>query len=130
MHDAGHPSLPGRLEHRGGPGDIRNGVPDRVGKGGAYPGLAGKVDDDGVWSEPLAHGGDIQYVMLPEGKARSSTNLGQIAFFHGPGIKGVEVVHAYDLITLRQERFDQMRADEAGGARDQEPRHLRPRPIP
>ena len=50
--------------------------------------------------------------------------------FIAPGVERIEVVDPHDLIALGGERLDQMGADEAGGAGDQDPSHLLARPIP
>ena len=72
----------------------------------------------------------VEQVQLPEGEARQPPDLRQVALLHGPGIERIEVVDPDHLVAPAHQRLDQMRADEPRRPGDQDPRHLRPRPIP
>ena len=72
----------------------------------------------------------VQEVLLSEGKPGAAADFGQIPLLHGAGVERIEVVEANDFVALGQQRLDQMRTNEAGGAGHQHPRHLLARPIP
>jgi hypothetical protein len=88
------------------------------------------MHDDRIRGEQRPHCGDVEEILLPKEEPREPSHLGQVSFFHGPGIERIEIVHSDNLIALGSERLYQMRANEAGGARNQDATHLPPRPIP
>ena len=73
---------------------------------------------------------DVEHVLLVEAEARQAADLPQVALLHGAGVERVEIVDPDHLVASARQRLDQMRADEARRAGDEDPGHRALRPIP